>query len=400
VTHRLRAGVSLLALVVLSAGVAACAPRLLNPATLGVQDFVCFWSSARVIDRGGNPWSAQELLPLQNDNGWACTDPIVMWNPPWALSLVMPFGLLDFAGARLLWFALEAALLLFAAAWAWQLYGGPPSGRGLALLLTASFFPCLLVLRMGQLTPFVLLGLLGFLHFERRGEDFRAGLCAALVAVKPHLVYLFWPALLLWAARQRRWAVLAGGVAAGLALSAAPCCCNPHAFACYREALANRPPADVITPTLGAVLRFALGGEKFWLQFVPPAFGVLWFVPHWFARRAGWDWRAEVPALVFVSLLTTCYGAWAYDLVLLLLPLLRAAAWVRARRPEWAAPLVAFHLAVSAAALAMNVCRFDEFWFVWMLPVLFGAYLLCARVGPAAGVRPRGAAAGCGSGGA
>src|SRR5260370_357358 len=45
-----------------------------------------------------------------------------------------------------------------------------------------------------------------------------AGPAPTLLAVKPHLAYLFWLALLLWAVQHRRWRVLAGGAGAGLAL--------------------------------------------------------------------------------------------------------------------------------------------------------------------------------------
>jgi len=41
-----------------------------------------------------------------------------------------------------------------------------------------------------------------------------------------------------------------------------------------------------------------------------------------------WDWSAELPAVVCVSMLLTPYGGWIFDLAVLLVPLVRAAVWV------------------------------------------------------------------------
>ena len=44
--------------------------------------------------------------------------------------------------------------------------------------------------------------------------------------------------------------------------------------------------------------------------------------------RRSWDWPTELPRLTLAAALTACYGAWAYDLVILLLPLLQAVVWL------------------------------------------------------------------------
>jgi hypothetical protein len=354
--------------------------RLTDPALLRPSDFVEYWSAGRLNLAGGNPYGAAELFALQRDYGCPNDRPVTMYNPPWALPFVMPFGALDYGVARLAWLLLSLGLVLVCAGAAWRLLGGPAERRWLAWALALAFFPTLIALRMGQIAPLMLAGLVGFLYFLRRGPDWAAGLALLPALVKPQLFYLVGLALLLWAVRERRWAVL-GGAAAGLAvatgLALAP---NPHVLGQYADLMTHHPPAECLSPTLGAVLRTAFGREHFWLQFLPPLAGVAWLIPHWLRRRRDWDWQEQLPLLVLVSLLTTSYGAWAFDLVLLLLPVLgTAAALCRAGRRPLALTALAAYLALNALALGLNLLGVDGFWFLWLTPAALAGYLFLGR---------------------
>ena len=84
--------------------------------------------------------------------------------------------------------------------------------------------------------------------------------------------------------------------------------------------------------------------------------GLLWFVPYWLTQRRDWKWKEQLPLLLTVSVLTTAYGGWPFDLVLLLLPVLQTA--TLAARRGWNAVSVSALLlfvlidAVAAAQLA------------------------------------------------
>ena len=56
----------------------------------------------------------------------------------------------------------------------------------------------LLAFKLGQIVPFMLLGLVGFLYFVRRKQWWLAGMMTVFIAIKPHTLYLFWFAMLLW----------------------------------------------------------------------------------------------------------------------------------------------------------------------------------------------------------
>src|SRR5215510_4874662 len=89
--------------------------------TAPVDDFIEYWSASRLLLAGNNPYSTAELSVLQRPFTGSET-PLIMWNPPWTLSLLLTFGLLDYSASRWLWLILNLGLLLFSARWLWNRY--------------------------------------------------------------------------------------------------------------------------------------------------------------------------------------------------------------------------------------------------------------------------------------
>jgi hypothetical protein len=348
-------------------------------AGLGIGDFIAYWAAGRLNALGENPYSWDKLHALQLPLGQCEEYPNMMYYPPWTLALVMPFGMLPFAVARLIWLLAHLALVIICAGSIWRYYGGPAAYRWCAWALALVFVPTLIALRMGQIGPLLLLGIVGFLWFEKRGWDWLAGAALMLPAIKPQLVYLFGVAVLVWAIDRRRWGVVLGGAltlsaAVGVALAF-----NPGVISDYRFALAN-PPSGNITPTVGAVLRLLFGEDSTWLQYVPTVLGLLWFPFYWTKHRATWSWGEQAPLLVLVSFLTTAYGAWVFDLVVLLLPLLHAAAWTfETAEPKARKTALAVYLAIDLGALAFNLGGATYPLFIWMTPAILVAYLALRR---------------------
>jgi hypothetical protein len=353
-----------------------------NSAILPPDDFVEYWAAGRLNAAGENPYDPAKLLPLQQLAGRDTDEAIMMWNPPWTLVFVMPFGMLDARVSQLLWLALSLASILFCADWSWRYYGGSKTQRWLAWALALTFLPTLFVLQSGQIGPALLLGVVGFLHFERRGRVWLAGATTVLIAIKPHLAYLFWLALLLWSLDQRRWTVLLGGGLAVLTATLVALACNPAVLSQYREAMGHHPPEQWISPTPGAFLRLIFGEEKFYLQFVPALAGFAWFVPHWMRHRKTWNWAEQMPVLLLVSFVTASYGAWPFDLVVLLLPIFQLAVRLQATdRRALAALALGAYLLINGLALTMNLLRLTSMWFVWMAPAMLVCYVILRALG-------------------
>ena len=354
-------------------------------AALPMHDFVEYWAAGRLLLQGSNPYDPDLVHELERQAGRS-DEGILMWNPPWALPLVLPLGMLPVRTAHLVWLLVNLGVVAFCADRLWRLYEATPSRRWVALLLAATFLPTYFAIIAGQISPLLLLGAVLFLSFVRRGNDLCAGAACALLGVKPHLVYLFWLAVLLWSIRERRWRVLAGGVLAGVALTAVSLAFDPHVLSEYWHTLSNRPPQQYRSPTLGMLVRLALGDEaSFRWQFLPLLPGVAWFGYYFWHRRGGWDWAEQFPRLLLVSMLTTPYGGWPFDLVLLLVPVVQVAV----ARPRLGSVIA--HAGINGLALLMLLRGVEYLGFVWMTPALLVAYLalLHAPVNePAPSARP------------
>jgi hypothetical protein len=361
--------------VVLAVQLAHSGTRLLD---LPLYDYVAFWAAGRLNHAGTDPYDPELLAALQREAAPNKGDVLVMWPAPWTLTLLAPFSRIDSHTSHLLWILLQLAVLVGAVDWSWRLAGGPAEKRWLAWLVAFTFVPSYFVLATGQLGPLLLLGFAGFLHFIRRGRPAVAGAFLVLAAIKPQLSYLFWVALLFWALEHRCWRLLLGGALAGLAALALPLLENPHLLSHYWDALTRRTQTHShLSPLPGAALRLLLGREAFWPQFAPAVPGLLWLAWYWRRHRHDWDWQRQTPALLFASLLTAPYGAWPFDLVVLLPALLQVAVLLLDAPRRLALLALALHLAVGALALAQVLREVEYFWFLWLVPALL---LACALV--------------------
>jgi hypothetical protein len=369
------------ALLLALAGLAAIVTRPGHaPTILPLHDFVEYWAAGRLVVTGENPYDPERMHELERQAG-RTDEAILMWNPPWVLPLVAPLGLLDVRTAHLLWMLFHLGVIAFCADVLWRLHDGNPSARIVALLVAFTFLPSWFALLAGQISPLLLLGAVAFLGLLRRGNDFAAGAATALLAVKPHLAYLFWLALLLWAVQQRRWRVLLGGALMGLALTGIALALDSGVLGHYWQTFTQKPPEQYRSPTLGTLLRLTLGGGSFRWQFLPMLPGLVWLVIHWLRQRTAWEWHEQLPLLLLVGMLTAAYGAWPFDLVVLLLPVVALAARLsqHATPARWLAA-TAVHLAINGLALALMAHEAEYLAFVWMTPALLAGYLLLGRL--------------------
>jgi hypothetical protein len=235
------------------------------------------------------------------------------------------------------------------------------------------------VVDYGQNTGFLVLGLAGFLHFTRREKPLAAGACAALTALKPHLLAGFGVLLIADAfTRRGRVALGAGvsviGVSLGLALLA-----NPHTIdqfaAAVRDPGSHAVPLDAWTlPVPAYWLRVELAPNLFFVQFLPCAVAcgalVMWRI------RAGESWKCKqaLPGVVAISVLTAPYGGWIFDLPVLLVPVVWCAGRLAnaGRRKLFAAFFIG-QIAVTVISFA-SAGALHAYW--WVAPASLGLCLL------------------------
>jgi len=333
----------------------------------GARDFVVFWATGQQLIRHANPYDAAALARIEQSAGLnPAYGVLYMRNPPWALPLVLPLGLVGVRIGSLLWSMVLLACLLVSGWLIWLMHGRP--GNRLHWL-ALSFAPALVCLFVGQTALFALLGLVLFLRLYR-GSPFLAGLSLWLCALKPHLFLPFGAVLLAWIVVSKSYRILAGAMAAMAASLALTWLIDPSAWSGYSDMMRASGIEKEFIPCLSVAMRLWLSPRAMWLQYLPAAVACAWALAWFWPRRHAWDWSKDGSLLMLVSIAAAPY-CWLYDQALAVPALLQGAYLARSR------PLLAI-LALAnlpiEIALMCNI-RITSALYLWTAPAWFAWYL-------------------------
>jgi hypothetical protein len=257
-------------------------------------------------------------------------------------------------------------------------YFAPEQGRPwFGLLLAAGFFPCFSAMNMGQISPWLLAGVVGFLWAEREERDLAAGAALALLMIKPHLTFLFWAAALWWAWSSGRRRVLIGWTGGLLGASGVILLVAPSVFRDYAGAMAV---PRWVPPTIGTWLRVFLGRELSWLQFLPSLLGGVGLLAWLWHRRGPWRWALLAPPLLLGSVITAAFG-WSHDQVVLLPAVVALVAGLWAKRPLERVAILLLLFGAQLGLAAMNHWDVPDAVAIWHAPVFSGLYWWSASRG-------------------
>ena len=343
----------------------------------GIRDFAAYWAAARLLLTGGNVYSPAEIFALQKSIGMTESMPLIMWNPPWTLSFVWPFGLFEFTLGQFLWLVSHCLLVLVAADQLSSLYCRSPQRLRISCVLVFSYIPCVYALVIGQITPLILFALVLFVVSVQKQRWLVAGVSLALLAIKPHFIYLFWLALVLWVWWERRWQVASWAALIFITASALPLLFDPgiygHFVNLYRSGDYLKP-LDLAAPTLRNVLQEFFGLEGWFFDYLPSALGAVWLVWHWHKHRNNWHWVEQLPLLLLVSITTSVY-AWTFDQTIFIPAIVQVYGWYEHKT---SIVVIAF-LVFNALYLQMRYLVPLDFWYFWMAPSFLAGYCLLRR---------------------
>lgn len=367
-------------ILVLGALFAALAIAIIWSPSSGVTDFAAYWTGGQRLIHRQDPYSQSAVLALERQLGFTGTIPLVIRNPPWALPLTLPLGLLPYDLAQRLWLWIGIAITLVCAHWLWQFYAPTNKSSFAVLVITVLYLPAATVLALGQIGPLVLLGIVGFLICAEKRFDGWAGVSAFLIALKPHLALFFWPVLLWWVIENRRLRILYALALALLAATAIALAFDPHAFSHYSQLWRESNLVWYKAPTAGGVLCRWLAPRKSWLVATPTVLGGVWLLWLWLRERRGWEWRAQMPALLLVSVWASPY-AWFFDQVVLLPALVELTTRTQAASVQKRIRVLILFLAINATVLLFLLAHRTAFWYAWtasawLLLYLFGRWQL------------------------
>lgn len=344
---------------------------LLKP--LPRQDFLIYWSAARLFVSGHDPYSISLLAAIERSVGWLDPVPLPMLYPPWVLPFFTPFAPLSFGVAHYLFFAVSFALEIVCSLALWDYFGGERRRRWIAIVILATFLPAASAEHYGQLTPLILAGMTGFLFALRWRRYVLAGTCLFVLSLKPHLLYLVVLAILLWSIQKKKWSVPISGCLAGGGALLATIAVDRNVWRSFRGTVHG----SLGNPCgIGGFLRATFGVEHAWLQFVPCVVGLGWFAVYWMRHRRTWMWEERLPLLVLVSIGSAAYF-WKHDYILGL-PAVIALGIQVARTQIW--PMAAFlylavQLIILSASDTVHECVLSLLWIV----LYWSVDLLCVR---------------------
>jgi hypothetical protein len=362
-------GICTLAFVLTTVGILA---SLLGSNAAGSRDFVEYWASGSQLAHRANPYDGNTISGLEHSAGLPSTiTDLIMPNPPSALLLVLPLGFLGPKTAELLWLAMLLACLVGSVQMVWIMHGRP---KNQLHLLGYSFAPALSCLLSGQVTIFLLLGLVLFLRLHR-SRPFLAGVSLWLCMLKPHLFLPFGVVLVVWVIATRSYKVLAGtAVALGIS-SAIALMLDPLVWVQYRQMMSAARIDQLAIPCLSIMLRRTFSPNSPWLQYLPVALGCLWALAYFRRHRDDWDWMEHGSVLMLVSILVAPY-TWFMDQVILIPALLHAAYVTRSRS------LVAI-LALASAVIEIEILRglplLHSALYLWTAPAWLVWYICATR---------------------
>jgi hypothetical protein len=334
----------------------------------GSRDFISYWATGRLLVHGGNPYDGAAVTRIEHAAGLKAGT-LIMRNPPWALPMAWPLGLLPVRLASLLWSLLLLGCLLISVKIVRGLQGSPP---GLVHWLALAFTPALISLTMGQTSLFALLGLALFLRYHST-RPYVAGTALWLCALKPHLFLPFGAALLAWIVFTRAWKVLAGAALAVLASSALAFLLDPHAWLDYLHLLRSPAVESEFIPCLANALRHWVWPHQSWTQYMPAALACLWALGYFWKRREAWNWTHHASPLMLVSLLTAPY-CFPYDQGLAI-PAIMDRAYAARKR----AMLVVLAALLVVLDAELPFARIVSPLYLWAAPAWCAWYWLAGR---------------------
>ena len=189
------------------------------------NDLSVFWTGARTVWQGGNPYDFNPGSLFHRIANGAGGDSDIFLSPFYLSLLFLPLAILPLNVAGLVWLVLIQVMLGVSVALIIRISGLPIlPGRllgclGLAILWRYTFE----VMILNNLSLVMLFAVVASYYCSRTGRPYRAGLLAALLLLKPQLAFLTLPLLLVvptieadatgqkrvgWLNRQtyRRWA--------------------------------------------------------------------------------------------------------------------------------------------------------------------------------------------------
>lgn len=361
----------------------------------GANDFASRWGGARAFWRDGlSPYSDEATRQIQlliygrpiSPEEEQQFDPGPFAYPFYTVFLLVPLVWLAYPWAEAIWLVLLEICLCGGLLLALQIYNWRPPRWLLTFTTVWAFFfyPNARALILGQFAVFVFALVALTLWGLKTRRDLLAGLCLALSTVKPQMVFLLVPLLLIWALWERRVRFVSAFMGVMAVLVAASWVAEPGWVTGFFQQVARYPSYTAIGSPIWIVTHVTFPMLRSWGEAVLSALVMVYLIgASWWGLRqktAGYFGWVVGLCLIVTNLVALRTATTNY--VILLLPLAMAfRALQHVRRGPWWVLLTEVVLLVGLWALFLTtlVGKFEHP--VVYLPLPFGLLAVFALGG-------------------
>lgn len=340
------------------------------PDRIGSIDFRPYWSSSFLLAHGQDFSDPSKLDNVERTlTGWSEPFTMIAWFAPTGNLVLLPYTLFPFSRAVYYWLITNVMIVFFSALLIW---GNTTSHKWIPLVAAFSFSMTLLSLIFGQVNTLVLLGVALFLFFSASRHDYATGASLVLTTIKPHLLILTLPLLLLDIVRRKQWRVFAGFVGALAGSALILFYFYPAWPVSFWHLVASGMDSAREAPTLSGLL--VMAGDRTWAEWIW-AIGLFFAIIVWWKRGKEWDRRSLIDVSILAGMMLAPIG-WSYDQVMLLFPLLSVLEWVAngsLTRKDAIAVLLAL-IIINGVTYYERTLVPSEVWFFWVPLVVAVVY--------------------------
>lgn len=361
-------------LILLLGGIIISFPVSLPPGA-GDWDFQAYWSSAYLFSRHKDFSDADALGEIEQTlTTREKPETLYAWFSPIGNVVLLPFTYISFTRAVYYWLILNIVILFYSTALIW---GDADSRIWIPILAAFSFSMTVISLIFGQVNTLELLGLALFLSFTKSNRPYMAGASLVLTTIKPHLVIITLPILMLDLLRKKQWKTLAGFALALVFCFFILFVYYPSWIQSFLTIVTSGMGTVRETPSINGLL-VLLGERKFgkilWL--IVLLAGTLW----WWKHGQNWDQRTFIDLSVTAGFIVAPIG-WSYDQIMLLFPILTLLSWTTTGALKMNSSRIIIAILIIANILAYYLRTFtpSDVWFFWVPIVILGLYLFAQR---------------------
>ncbi|MCC6931920.1 MAG: DUF2029 domain-containing protein [Deltaproteobacteria bacterium] len=296
---------------------------ILHPA---LSDFVQYWAAWNIVKSGGNPYDIPTMLSMQNSLGRLGDYPLMMYNPPWLLTLLSPILSFDFSYSVAIFLAFNVLLIILQAKILSSAYLEKLDQKKLpiVLLLMLTFPPLLVALYLGQVSIILSLACIAVYWGLTKHHYPITGVSLSILTIKPQLFFLLFLLILWWSVQNKNYKIL---IVASLFLAGLLCFLLLQSTTLlfqWVDFVRSETLMKYASGTFPGFLSFVIFpgshslGLLYGITFLPSLLVSVGFLLYCIIKQPSINWETMYPSILCISIFTAPYG-WFFDFTALIL---------------------------------------------------------------------------------